>query len=468
MLFRHQLNQVLRIQQNKKHLKGKQMRWWDLALIGTGAVIGAGFFLGTALSIQSAGLSILLIYLLGGIIAFLVISALADMSINDPQEGSFRVYTRKAFGRPMGFVSGWIYWLAGILIMSSEVTALSIFTRFWFPSLKLWVFASIYALLGLAINLLGVKDFGKIESLFGIVKISSLMIFIFFGILYILGLVSPADISATKALFTFEKWFAHGIIGTWSAMIFVLFSYGGIEVMGLLSAELKDHQEIGRAVKVMTLSLTMIYTLSILFVLLLIPLRIINPGASPFVIALSAFGFTFINSLFNLLIICAAFSTMIGALFAITNVMVSLANDQDAPQLMGKRNARGVPPYSLSLTAIGLALAVLLSFLLPKTVYEYLTTAAGVLLILNWLIILASQLKNRSGYIKTKENKNLMIPGFPYSSYAAMVLIIITILGAMFNARERIGVIISLGLGILIFVIGYSRQLISQRYFEKH
>lgn len=459
MLFHHQLDQVLHHQQNKKTLKGKQMRWWDLALIGTGAVIGAGFFLGTALSIQSAGLSVLLVYLLGGSVAFLVISALAEMSIYDPQEGSFRVYTRKAFGHPMGFASGWIYWLAGIFIMSSEVTALSIFSRFWFPDIKLWIFAITYALLGLAINLLGVKDFGEIESLFGIVKISSLVIFIFIGILYISGLVSPADITTTGVLITSEKWLAHGIIGTWSAMIFVLFSYGGIEVMGILSNELKDHREIGRAVRVMTLSLTMIYTLAILFVLLLIPMHSINPGESPFVTALSAFGFTFIDSLFNLLIICAAFSTMVGALFSITNIMVSLANDQDAPIKMGQRNARGVPIYALILTAVGLALAVFLSFLLPKTVYEYLTTAAGVLLIINWLIILASQLKNHSGYISAIDNKGFRIPGFPYSTYAAMALIIITILGALLNARERVGVLISLGFVLLIFVIGHRRQL---------
>jgi len=81
------------------------------------------------------------------------------------------------------------------------------------------------------------------------------------GFPHILGFVSPADISTNKALFTSEKWLAHGIMGTWSAMIFVLFSYGGIEVMELLSTELKDHREIGKAIKVMTLSLTLIYTL---------------------------------------------------------------------------------------------------------------------------------------------------------------------------------------------------------------
>jgi L-asparagine transporter-like permease len=74
-----------------------------------------------------------------------------------------------------------MYWLVGILIMSSEVTALSIFSRYWFPDVKLWAFATIYALLGLGINLLGIQYFGKIEFLFRIVKTSSLAIFILVG-----------------------------------------------------------------------------------------------------------------------------------------------------------------------------------------------------------------------------------------------------------------------------------------------
>jgi L-asparagine transporter-like permease len=457
VLFHRQAEQVLYHQQNNKSLKGKQMRWWDLSLIGIGAVIGAGYFLGTALSIQKAGFSVLLIYLLGGFTGFIVISALAEMSIYDPQEGSFRVYARKAFGPSMGFTSGWMYWLAGVLIMSSEVTALSIFSRYWFPDIKLWIFTVIYALLGLCINLLGVKDFGKIESIFGIVKTSALIIFIMIGILYVLGLLHPAAIHSNYHLPVSGAWFQHGFIGTWSAMIFVLFSYGGMEVMGIVSSQLKNHWEIGRAVRVMALSLILIYTMALLFALLMVPLHLINQGESPFVTALSAVGLTFADSLLNLLIISAAFSTMVGALFAVTNVMVSLANDQDAPQILSQRNARGVPLYALSLTAAGLGIAVFLSFLLPQTLYEYLTTAAGVILILNWFIILGSQLKNHITYMAHQEKNGFSLPAFPYSSYAAMAVIIITIAGAMLNANERVGVIISLGFVLLIFIISHIR-----------
>ncbi|MEN6351180.1 MAG: amino acid permease, partial [Syntrophomonas sp.] len=444
MLFRRQAEQLVKHRYEQKITKGKEMRWWDLSLIGTGSVIGAGFFLGSALSIQRAGPSLLIVYLLGGFTAFVVFSALADMSVNDPQEGSFRVYARKAFGHSMGFMSGWMYWLAGILIVSSEIAALSIFSRFWFPTTPIGVFTAFYSLLGLAIILLGVKDFGKVESWLGLLKTSSLLVFILLGVLLLSGIITPQAPNTANFLSSAapDKWFAHGITGTWTAMIFVLFSYGGIEVMGILSCELKNHREIGKAGRVMLISLTLVYTLALFFVFILVPWQTVNPSQSPFVTALTVFRLSFANSLLNLIIISAAFSTMVGALFAITNVMVSLAEDQNAPAKLADRNARGVPVPALKVTSAGLVIAVILSFLLPNTVYEYLTAAAGVMLILNWIIILSSQLRNRPNYMENSPRLNMF--GYPYTSYVAIGLIIFTIIGALLSTGERIGVIISL------------------------
>ncbi|WP_083453826.1 amino acid permease [Syntrophomonas palmitatica] len=458
MLFRRQAEQVLHRREQAKSVKGKIMRWWDLALIGTGAVIGAGFFLGTVLSIQRAGPSIVLLYLLGGVCAYFVFAALAAMSINDPQEGSFRVYARKAFGSSMGFVSGWNYWLAGVLIMSSEVAALAIFTRYWFPGIGLWVFAAFYAVIGFTINLLGVKDFGKVESLFGILKTSSLVIFIIFGVLLVFGLIIPDKTTAAGPLVLFPG----GLTGSWSAMIFVLFSYGGIEVMGLLCGELKRRREVGRAGRVMVISLTVIYSLALLFALLIVPWQSINISSSPFVTALSSLGLPYADSLLNLLVISAAFSTMVGALFAVTNVLVSLAEDGDAPHALIERNHKGVPLLALSITGLGLAVTVLVSFLLPAGVYEYFTTAAGVMLILNWLLILASHMKNQPVYHKACEKEEYRLPGFPYSTYLAMAIIVLTIIGALLFAAERIGVLISLSAAIVIFLISRLRRSLGQ------
>ncbi|WP_217587309.1 amino acid permease [Lentibacillus saliphilus] len=434
------------------HHKQKQngaahITWWQLSLIGIGSIIGAGFFLGTGLSIKIAGPSILVGYMVAGVTALFVFSALAEMTVNDPQTGSFRTYAGKAYGHWLGFTSGWLYWLSGILIMSSEIIALSTFTQFWFETIPLWVFSIIYALLGIGINVLGVKDFGKIESLFAVVKLSTLVAFIVFGGLFLFGVITPKEV-VNSAHVTAHNLFPNGVMGLWSALIFIFFSFGGIAVVGVASSELKNKNDIPKAGFSLILVLVSVYLLSIFFVLEMADWTLINENESPFVTALSAFHIPFLDSLFNVIIISAAFSTMVGAFFSVSHVMLSLSEGGDAPKGLQEKNSRGVALKSLLLTSAVLGLSIVLSFLLPDTVYEYVTTAAGIMLILNWSIILASHIKLHPTYANHPDSFKAF--GYPFTSYLGIGFIVLAISGALFHSNERVGLLIS---GALIATI---------------
>jgi L-asparagine transporter-like permease len=425
------------------------LAWWQLSLIGIGSVIGAGFFLGTGLSIKTAGPAILINYFVGGLTAYFVFSAIAEMTVADPQPGSFRTYAKKAFGPSMGFVSGWVYWLAGIFIMSSEAVALGTFTKFWFPHVPLWIFTVSYVAVALGINLLGVKDFGKIESLFAIAKLSTLVIFILFGLLILFHMIAPQP-APLNAQNVWTPLFPTGMKGMWAALIFVFFSFGGIEVMGVASTELKNKNDIPKAGTAMLIALVSVYILSIFFILYFVSWTKISEAQSPFVTALSIFHIPFIDSIFNLIIISAAFSTMVGALFSVTNILISLAEDKDAPKTLAQKNHRGTPIRALLLTGLALAASLVLSFILPGKLYEYITTAAGVLLILNWIIILSTQIKLRKGEKHSADTFKMF--GYPFTSYLGIGLIIVTVSGGLLHGTQRMGVFISLGLIGIIFL----------------
>jgi L-asparagine transporter-like permease len=181
------------------------------------------------------------------------------------------------------------------------------------------------------------------------------------------------------------------------------------------------------------------------------------------VTALSAYHIPFLDSVFNIIIISAAFSTMVGALFSITNVMISLAVDGDAPKGFAEKNDRGVAVKSLMITAVGLGISILFSFLLPNEVYEYITTAAGVMLILNWGIILVSHIKLHPSY--DAANGKFKMVGYPFTSYVGIALILLAISGAMVHGNQRIGLFISLG---LIFVIYLSYWGVFRRGHKGH
>jgi L-asparagine transporter-like permease len=430
------------------------LAWWQLSLIGMGAVIGAGFFLGTGLAIKVAGPAILINYGIAGLTTYFVFSAIAEMTVADPQPGSFRTYARKAFGNSMGFVSGWVYWLAGIFIMSSEAVALATFTEFWFPNVPLWIFTVGYVVFAFGVILLGVKNFGKIESLFGVIKLSTLIIFIFFGILILFQMIAPQS-HPLDVRNVWSPLVPHGALGMWEALIFTFFSFGGIEVLGIAATELRNKNEIQKAGSAMLTALVTVYILSIFFVLYFVSWTQIDETESPFVTALSIFDIPFIDSLFNLIIISAAFSTMIAALYSVTNILVSLAEDRDAPNTLATKNRKGLPLKSLSVTGLALGASLVLSFIMPGKLYEYVTTAAGVLLILNWVIILSTQIKLRKSQ---KEIRTFKMPGYPYSSYFGIAIILVTVSGGMIDITQRRGVLISVGLILIIFLVSIGKK----------
>ncbi|MFT8317481.1 MAG: amino acid permease [Sporolactobacillus sp.] len=446
--FDHPIKSRARNQTEKNRVKGKGavIEWWQLSLIGIGSVIGAGFFLGSGLSIHAAGASVLLSYLLAGLTALIVFSSLAEMTVNDPEIGSFRTYGKIAYGDRYAFIFGWVYWVAGLLIVSSEITALATFTRFWLPNIPLWIFCFIYACIGIGIILLGVKDFGTIESFFAVLKLSALIAFILLVLALICGLTPPSLGEVANHSPLQSGLFPNGFSGFWRSMIFVLLSFGGIEILGLTANKCRSEKDVTKAGFSLIFALETIYFLAILSVFATASWPAIRPTESPFVTALAHLHLPLIDSLFNLIILSAAFSTMVGALYSMTTVLASLAADHAAPPIFNQRSKKDVPVFGLLLTLILLTLIDILSYFLPKTVYEYLAAASGTLLILNWLNIIFADLKNRRNY----HQQHWRMPGQPYAGYLGIFLIVFSIAGSLFDQQQRISLFFVLGILILI------------------
>ncbi|MEH7106984.1 amino acid permease [Bacillus sp. JJ1764] len=414
-----------------KSQKKEKMKWWQLSLFGVGCTIGTGFFLGSSLAIKMAGPSILIAYVIAAIGTYFVFDALSKMTAKEPLEGGFRSYSKKAFGRWAGFSSGWVYWCSEVLIMGSQMTALSIFSRFWFPKVPLWVFAIGYAVLGLAVILIGVGILNKLENILAVLKVSAIIMFIIIAALAIFGVIDgdrPIQYPDSKG-----DLFPGGFKGLWSSVIFAFYAFGGIEILGLMAMNLKDPKEAPKAGKVMLFSLMGIYAVSISLAVLMVPWHKFNTKESPFVVALDAFDLAFVPHVFNAALIIAGFSTMAASLYGVTSVLVTLAKEGDAPSSFAREGKLKVPLATLILTMLGIAASVICALLMPNRIYEYITTAAGLMLLYNWIFILTSSLK----LLKLKKRDHLKY-------YAGILLILIAVSGTLFHDSSRPGFFISL------------------------
>ena len=60
-----------------------------MTMIAIGGAIGTGLFLGSGVAISLAGPAVLLTYLIGAVIALLLMGCLAEMTVAHPTSGSF-------------------------------------------------------------------------------------------------------------------------------------------------------------------------------------------------------------------------------------------------------------------------------------------------------------------------------------------------------------------------------------------
>jgi L-asparagine transporter-like permease len=432
---------------NKSFSKEGQLQWWQLSLIGVGCIIGTGYFLGSGLAIRNAGPSVIISYILAAFSTYAVYDALAKMTKNDPQKGSFRSYAKKAYGRWAGFSTGWVYWCSEMLIMGSQMTALSIFSRFWFPNVPLWVFAAGYAVLGIVVVLTGTKGFDRLENIFAVIKISAIFMFIIIASLAIFGVLDGK--SHFRAPTTIEQLFPNGVIGLWASLIFAFYSFGGIEMMGIMAIRLRKKEDAPKAGSLMLFLLAVIYCISLGLVVMMDSWRAFQSKESPFVIALNDFQLPFFPHVFNGALIIAGFSTMCASLFSVTSMVVTLAQDGDAPASLAKKGKWKihVPILALALTAAGMTASVVLALVMPNRVYEYITTAASLMLLYNWFFILLSSRRIIKLNARSKAK-----------GWMAMIFIALAVSGTLWEKTSRIGFF-----GSLIFVVMIALVVLKMR-----
>ncbi|WP_096156693.1 MULTISPECIES: amino acid permease [Bacillus] len=418
------------------------MKWWQLSLIGIGCTIGIGFFLGSALGIKHTGPSIIISFIVAAAGTYIVYNLLAKMTAEDPQEGSFCYYADKAFGKWAGFSCGWNYWSANVLIMGSQLTALGLLSQFWFPDVPLWIFAAGYAILAIIVVMLGTKGFDKVENLLAIIKLSAIVMFIVIALAIYFGWIKgDAPLRVPNSV---NEWLPKGWKGLWSSLIYAFYSYGGIEVIGLMAIRLKNKEDAPKAGKIMLLVLLIVYVLSLGFAVTLAAHSAFNEKESPFVTALANYDLSFFPHVFNGAIIIAGFSTMTAALFGVTTLLVTLAEDGDAPSLFAKKleKFKQLPLPSIGLGVAGLLASVIAALVLPGKIFEYITTAAGLLLLYNWSFIIFSSLK----ILDIKLWNKLL-------AWSGIVIILIAVSGTLLNSTIRFGFFISLAFVVIIGIV---------------
>jgi len=97
--------------------------------------------LGSGNAIKMAGPGIMLSYIIGGAVIFMIMRALGEMAVHNPVAGSFSRYAQDYLGPLQGYLTGWNYWFLWLVTCVAEITAVAIYMGIWFPDVPRWIWA---------------------------------------------------------------------------------------------------------------------------------------------------------------------------------------------------------------------------------------------------------------------------------------------------------------------------------------
>lgn len=386
----------------RKSLKNRHIQ-----LIALGGAIGTGLFYGSSEAISLAGPAILLAYLVGGLAIWLIMRALGEMSVEDPKAGAFSYYASQYWSQRAGFISGWNYWFNYILVSMVELSVVGSFVNYWFPNIPQWCSAAFFLIIITAANLLGVSKFGEIEFWFAIIKITAVLAMIVGGIV-VIAMHVPGE---SGAIPSFDNWFSHGGFlphgilsfdahgnptGLIMALCVVMFSFGGTELIGVTAGETHNPREtIPKATNGVIWRILVFYVAALSVVMAVVPWDHLDGSVSPFVRIFDSVGIHTAAGILNFVCLTAVMSVYNSGLYANSRMLFSLARQGNAPRFLGKVNSHGVPVAGVLTSAAITAIAVVVVMIWPEFAFHYLMSIATIAAVINWSMIIITQLKFR-------------------------------------------------------------------------
>lgn len=425
-----------------------------IQLIALGGTIGTGLFLGVGDSIHRAGPSVILIYIIVGIFLFLLMRALGELIMSDLSKHTYIDFIEKYLGKNIGFITGYLYWLSWITLGMAETTALGIYFQYWFPSLKPWVPGLITIIVLLAINLISARVFGNLEFSFAIIKIITILAFVvLIAWLLITGGKTSFGPVAFVNLEDHGGFFARGSKGFFQGFQMVIFSFIGVELIGLTAAEAQNPKvTLRNAINQLPLRIILFYVLAILAILLVIPWSKVATNSSPFVQALGATGIKNASSIINFVVISAAVSSTNSFLYSAGRLLFSVTFNGKGKwnKTFGHLSHRQLPQNGLVLSAALMGLAPLITLAIGDQAFNFISSTSTSMFLIIWCLMILTHMSYRKQTPAAKLN-DFKMPGYPYLDYFILLFFVLMIILLLILPSYRIPMMAA----ILIFAILY-------------
>ena len=430
-----------------------------LVMLSLGGAIGTGLFLGSGEVIAQTGpVAAIIAYILGGLIAYMVMLCLGELAVHMPVAGSFGAYAQKYIGPGTGYMISWVYWLTWTATLGTEFTAAALLMQEWFPHISMWIWTIIFAITIFALNLSSTRIFAESEFWLALVKVVTVVAFIILGLLAIFGLI-PFHGAESAPLFhnlTAQGWFPQGLVPIFTTMLIVNFAFSGTELIGVAAGETKDPAvNVPKAINAAIWRLLIFFVGTIVVISALLPFKVAGLGGesvsnSPFVTVFNYIGIPYADDIMRFVIITALLSAANSGLYAASRMMWSLSAQRQLPQVFSRLSSSGTPVIALVVTMFGAIPGLLSEHFAPETIFKNLLGIAAFTMVIVWMSICWSQFNFRRAWYKaghSAKDLKFAAPLYPIVPILGFVFCFITGLSMAADPEMQAGFI-----GCLLFI----------------
>jgi len=421
----------------------KGLNLLDVFCIASGAMI-SGLFILPGLAYEQAGPGVLAAYVLAGILALTGVLSQAELASAMPKAGGTYFYVTRSMGAAVGTVYGLITWLSLALKSAYEILFMAGMAVILIK-LNVHIIAILFCLLFLAINLVGVKEAGRVQ------------VYLVMGILAALALFCLCAYPSMHAR-NFQSQIPVRIESMISTAGFVFISFGGLLKIASVAEEVKNPGRALPLAMIQSLAIISLVYIIVIFVSIAVQGNELAGAKMPIASTASTFLGSFGKYFFAVAAVLAIITAANAGIMAASRYPLALARDEMLPEILCHINRRFQTPHpSILLTGLIIMAAFFVDI-------KILVKAASSVLILTYLFTCLAVIILRESHVQNYQPQ-FRSPFYPWVQVGGMVGFLVLLFGIGLEALLVTCVLAVLGFLVYWF---YGRASADQEFALLH
>jgi len=363
----------------------KSLTLFDVYAISTGAMFSSGFFLLPGIAAAETGPSVILAYLVAGLLILPPMFSMAELSTAMPKAGGAYYFLDRSLGPLAGTVGGLGTWLALVFKSAFALIGMGAYLAIFFD-VPIKPLAAALTVAFAALNVFGAKETSGLQRVLVAILVSVLVFYLVQGFIAVSGLESGRVRDQVLPAFPF------GATGFASTIGLVFVSYAGLTKVASVAEEVQDpDRNIPLGMVLSLITATAIYVLGVFVMVTVLDADALRSNLTPVATSGELFMNWFPGATGLILIVVAAIaafaSTGNAGILSASRYPLAMARDRLVPAGFSKLGRFGTPTLSILVTA---GLMVLIIFGLSEEGVAKLASAFQLLIfaLLNLAVII--------------------------------------------------------------------------------